>query len=101
MPRPRKNRVSEYASLLGEELRRQLTKEIALAVRETERPWRQAVEGLRQEVVRLRRELAELGRRRNGRKQALGRWVPGGPGRPPKDAAQRVAAFTARRGRRR
>ncbi|MEE2902523.1 MAG: hypothetical protein VYC39_09340 [Myxococcota bacterium] len=27
-------------------------------------------------------------------RRPLGRWVPGGPGRPPKDAAERIAAFT-------
>jgi hypothetical protein len=46
---------------------------------------------------------AKNGRRRRGRK-ARGKWRPGGPGRPPKVVAERMAAkpkMTRRRRRRR
>ncbi len=58
-----------------------------------------AVTGAAQGLVRD--ELAQLSRQLErakppGRRRKIGRWVPGGPGRPPKDAIARAEAFTAR-----
>ena len=100
MARPRKNRVGEYAGLLGEELQAQLSQEIRRALRDADRPWLEAIAALRAEVARLRRRVAELSRRPILAKRSVGRWVPGGPGRPPKDAPQRIAAYQARRRKR-
>lgn len=101
MPRPRKNRVGEYAGLLGEELQIQLGVEIRRAMREADRPWLEAIASLRAEVAMLRRRMAELARRPIVARRAVGRWVPGGPGRPPKDATKRIASFEGRRTKKR
>jgi hypothetical protein len=100
MPRPRKNRVGEYAGLLGEELQVQLAAEVRRAVRDADRPWLEAIAALRAEIAQLRRRVAELSRRPVLAKRTVGRWVPGGPGRPPKDAPARIAAFQTRRRKR-
>jgi hypothetical protein len=101
MPRPRKNRLGEYAGLLGEELQLQLGAEIRRALREADRPWLEAIASLRAEVATLRRRVTELSRRPIIARRSVGRWVPGGPGRPPKDAPDRIAAYQGRRGRKR
>lgn len=96
MARPRKNRSSEYASLLVQELVDQLTKQVAVAVAEALDAQRRQVAELRSEVRALLRRLEPPKKLPPARRKKLGRWVPGGPGRPPKDAAERIAAFSER-----
>jgi hypothetical protein len=93
MARPRKNRIGEYARLLGQELERLLGRAVSDTVAETQRGYQLEVAALRAEIRQLGRRLDSIARRPVKRRAALGRWVPGGPGRPPKDAADRVAAF--------
>jgi hypothetical protein len=95
MARPKKNRSAEYAAALIEELRTLLAQDMARLLRELERTQIR-------ELARLHSELRALSRRLDHAAQRtprvkVGRWVPGGPGRPPKDAAARIAAFTERR----
>jgi hypothetical protein len=101
MARPRKNRVGELAARLIEEVSFRMGHDVARAVLEAQREYRIEVTALRQEVRELRRQLELLGRSAGPRSKGrvrLGRWVPGGPGRPPKDAVERVAAFAEARG---
>jgi hypothetical protein len=55
---------------------------------------------MRVEIARLRRRVADLSKRPIVTRQAVGRWVPGGPGRPPKDARARINSFERRKKRR-
>jgi hypothetical protein len=96
MARPRKNRIGEYAGLLGDELELHLARAVTQAVAEGQRAYEAEIAILRGEIRELGRRLDALSHRPAQRRAALGRWVPGGPGRPPKDAADRVAAFAAR-----
>lgn len=95
MGRPRKNRVGEYARLLGEELGLQLQQEIIRSVAASQRAYLDELAELRSDLRKLGRRLDAL-MRRSRSPRGVGRWVPGGPGRPPKDAADRIAAFEAR-----
>lgn len=98
MGRPRKNRINEYAELLGQEISQQLGTEMARAIAESQRLVRAEIERLRGEIRALEQRVDGLSQGRRTRSARLGRWVPGGPGRPPKDAAERVAAFASRQG---
>lgn len=97
MGRPRKNRVSEYSALLADELLHQVTLAVARALADQQRLYLMEIAKLRAEVHALSRELSQaLRKQRPTPRVRLGRWVPGGPGRPPKDATDRIAAFEAR-----
>lgn len=97
MARPKKNRTSEYAALLAEELAASLGRELRRSIAAAQDAQRREIAALRSEVRRAMRRLEALRDRRPKPRAKLGRWVPGGPGRPPKDAAERVAAFAKRR----
>ncbi|MBK6688249.1 MAG: hypothetical protein IPG45_27485 [Deltaproteobacteria bacterium] len=97
MGRPRKNRVSEYSTLLADELLHQVSQAVTRALAEQQRLYLLEVAKLRSEVRALSRQLEQaLRKQRPSTRTRLGRWVPGGPGRPPKDANDRIAAFEAR-----
>lgn len=96
MARPRKNRIGDYARLLGEEIGIQLNREIAKSLAQTRHVFLDELEELRTELRKLSRRLDALTRRNRGARPSLGKWVPGGPGRPPKDALDRIAAFESR-----
>lgn len=98
MGRPRKNKVGEYASMLADEITFHMGRELLASIQASQSAYRDELASLRSEVVALQRQVDALSRRaRTGKpKDKIGRWVPGGPGRPPKDAAERVAAFAAR-----
>lgn len=100
MARPRKNRVGEYAALLAEELGHQLERRIAVRLAEEHAALSVELQALREQLQATTRRLEALElrlkpKRRNRPK--VGRWVPGGPGRPPKDAEERIAAFSQRK----
>ncbi|MCC7380418.1 MAG: hypothetical protein IT384_01205 [Deltaproteobacteria bacterium] len=97
MARPKKNRTSEYAALLAEALAVSLSSELRRAIAAAQDAQRREIAALRSEVRRAMRRLEAMRERRPKPRTKLGRWVPGGPGRPPKDAAERVAAFAKRR----
>ena len=101
MGRPRKNRVGEYAGLLAEELAFHLSKELNLQIVDSQAEYRKEIEGLRGEIKELQRQIESLQSRSKAHKNKpkLGKWVPGGPGRPPKNAEERVAAFSQRSAR--
>lgn len=96
MARPRKNRTGDYARLLADELSHQLHEEVARALAASQRSHQDELAALRAEIRRLTRRVEALATRDRAPRARLGRWVPGGPGRPPKDAAARIAAFEAR-----
>src|SRR5262249_2677605 len=96
MGRPRKNRLGEYAQLLGEELRLQLGLEISRSIAAAQETHANELASLRAELRKLAREIDAMARRARSSRRTLGRWVPGGPGRPPKDAHDRIAAFESR-----
>ncbi len=100
MARPRKNRVGEYAALLAEELGHQLEKRVALRLASENAALHAELQTLREEVQSLTRQLEALDARLKPKRRSrpkVGRWVPGGPGRPPKDAEERIAAFSQRK----
>ena len=99
MGRPRKNRVGEYAAALGEELSYHLQREVARAVEESQKVYLEEIASLRQEIRGLSQRVEALSKKSKGSRSRVGRWVPGGPGRPPKDAEDRIAAFEARTSR--
>ena len=98
MGRPRKDRTQEYAGLLAEEITFHIGKALTKTVEDNLQSYRQEIVALSAEVTALRKQVDDLSRRvrPTKAKPRLGRWVPGGPGRPPKDAAARIAAFAAR-----
>jgi hypothetical protein len=96
MARPRKNRTGEYARLLGEEISLQLQRVVRSALADAEKSYKADLAELQGELKRLGRRVESLARRVRTHRPSLGRWVPGGPGRPPKDAAARIAAFETR-----
>jgi hypothetical protein len=98
MGRPRKNRVGEYAGLLAEELAFHLSKELNIQIGENKEEYLREIELLRGEIKELQKHVFGLEQRlkSNKARPKLGKWVPGGPGRPPKDAKARVAAFSSR-----
>jgi len=98
MGRPRKNRVGEYAAALAEEFSHHLARDLAKTVEASQEEQRREFLALREEVAKLEAQVRALEKRvRQGRaRPKVGKWVPGGPGRPPKDAAERIAAFKAR-----
>lgn len=97
MGRPRKNRVGEYAELLVDELAHQLKQELQKTIAENRKAYRDEISTLRSEVRKLAKQVETLTKKTSrGGKQRVGKWVPGGPGRPPKDAAERIAAFENR-----
>lgn len=100
MARPRKNRVGEYASLLAEELGHQLEKRVALRLASEHAAMHVELEALRVQLEALTRQIQALELRLKPKRRSrpkVGRWVPGGPGRPPKDAEERIAAFSQRK----
>jgi hypothetical protein len=96
MGRPRKNRVGEYAQLLTEELQRQLEEALSQAIAESHAAYAREVQSLRQEVRALTKQVELLADRAKAPRPKVGKWVPGGPGRPPNDAQDRIAAFESR-----
>ena len=98
MGRPRKNRVGEYAGLLAEELAFHLSKELNIQIAENKEEYLHEIGRLRGEIKELQKHVGSLEQRlkNNKARPKLGKWVPGGPGRPPKDAQARVAAFSNR-----
>ncbi|MEQ8280448.1 MAG: hypothetical protein RMA76_14030 [Deltaproteobacteria bacterium] len=99
MGRPRKNRVGEYAAALGEELSYHMQLEVTKAVEASQKVYLEEIAALRQEIRALSQRVESLGKKAKGSRSRVGRWVPGGPGRPPKDAEDRIAAFEARSSR--
>lgn len=100
MARPRKNRVGEYASLLAEELGHQLEKRVALRLAETHAGLSAELLALKEELEAMTQRLEAMEARLKPKRRSrpkVGRWVPGGPGRPPKDAEERIAAFSQRK----
>jgi hypothetical protein len=98
MGRPRKNRVAEYAGLLAEELEIHFKQEILKTIGETQKVYQDQLEELREEIRKLSRKLDTVSKKSTRSSKArVGKWVPGGPGRPPKDAAERIAAFASRK----
>lgn len=87
-------RFGEYALLAADELRRWMAAELERTTRVALSAQRAELDALRLEIQALRRQLDRAQRPRRVRK--IGRWVPGGPGRPPKDAVARAEAFAAR-----
>lgn len=96
MGRPRKDRISEHAGHFAEELRRLLGSDFSAAVQELRATHQKELAALRKTVASLERRVDALMERDRRSRSKLGRWVPGGPGRPPKDAAARIAAFKAK-----
>ena len=96
MGRPRKNRIGEYATALSDELSYHLQRELRAAVEEAQVGYREEIAVLRQEIRSLTQRVETLSKKSTGGRARVGRWVPGGPGRPPKDAEDRIAAFEAR-----
>jgi hypothetical protein len=97
MGRPRKNRIGEYAGLLAEELEVHFKQEILKTIGESQRLYQEQIDELREEIEKLSRKLETATKKTRAASRArVGKWVPGGPGRPPKDAAERIAAFASR-----
>ena len=96
MGRPRKNRIGEYAELLAEELQIQLKQEILKTIGESQRAYQDQIQELREEIRKLSKKIDATGKKPRATRTRVGKWVPGGPGRPPKDAAERIAAFASR-----
>ena len=96
MGRPRKNRIGEYAELLAEELQIQLRQEILKTIAESQRAYEAQIDELREEIRKLAKKLDTASKKPRSSRARVGKWVPGGPGRPPKDAAERIAAFASR-----
>lgn len=96
MGRPRKDRIGEHAGQLASELRRLLGADVLQAVAELRTAQQRELTTLRRAVTALERRVDELVERDRSRRSKVGRWVPGGPGRPPKDAQARIAAFNQR-----
>jgi hypothetical protein len=90
--------VGELASRLVEEIAFHVGRDLARSVSASQDTYREEVATLRAEVRDLRKKIDTISRTRRvkGGRSKLGRWVPGGPGRPPKDAAERIAAFSAK-----
>jgi hypothetical protein len=93
--RPRKNRVGEYAGLLGEAVSGQISQEMGQALAKLERTFQVEMAKIHAEVRLVNRRMEAL-ERRNAARPRVGKWVPGGPGRPPKDADSRIQAFRTR-----
>lgn len=96
MARPRKNRLGDYAQLLGEEFQRILAEQLSQVAEEQHAEYRKELEVLRREVRHLSQQIEILSKRAKAPKPKVGKWVPGGPGRPPKDAPDRIAAYETR-----
>lgn len=96
MGRPRKNRLGEYAQSLAEELQRLLAEDLERLLAEQHEAYQREIHGLRKEVQALAKQVETLQKRAKAPKPKVGKWVPGGPGRPPKDASDRIAAFESR-----
>ena len=98
MARPRKNRIAEYAGQLAGEVAFHLGGDLERTLAAALGEYRRELDSLRAEIGLLRRQIEVLARWNPGsrRRVKVGRWVPGGPGRPPKDAEARIAAIAAR-----
>ncbi|MBI4818016.1 MAG: hypothetical protein HY791_17270 [Deltaproteobacteria bacterium] len=97
MPRPRKNRIGEYAALLAEELAFQLAQHLRREIVQIEADHKKGLEALEGEVRSLGQVIRRTEQQRARRSRTrVGRWVPGGPGRPPKNAEERVQAYVER-----
>ena len=98
MGRPRKNRTGEYAGLLAEEIAHQITKAVNDRIDLFAAAHEREVAELRGQIASLENKVETLtkGLRSEAKRSNIGRWVPGGPGRPPKDAEARVEAFQSR-----
>jgi hypothetical protein len=80
---------------LADELIAQIEQQIQRSMTDAQEVYRRELVSLVREVRRLAKQVDALSRRRS--RARVGKWVPGGPGRPPKDAAERIAAFERRR----
>jgi hypothetical protein len=96
MGRPRKDRIGQHAGEFASELRRLLSADLTQAVEEVLSKHERELASLRRAVAALERRVDSLAERHRASRGKVGRWVPGGPGRPPKDAAARIAAFHLR-----
>lgn len=99
MGRPRKDRIREHAGSFAEELRRLLATDLAAALEAQHAEHRRELAELRRSMAALERRVETLLERQRAGRPKVGRWVPGGPGRPPKDAAARIEAFRRRAAR--
>lgn len=96
MGRPRKDRIGQHAGEFASELRRLLSADLTQAVEDVLSKHERELASLRRAVAALERRVDSLAERHRASRGKVGRWVPGGPGRPPKDAAARIAAFHLR-----
>lgn len=96
MGRPRKDRIGQHAGEFASELRRLLSADLTQAVEEVLSRHERELATLRRSLAALERRVENLAERQRNTRGKVGRWVPGGPGRPPKDAAARIAAFHQR-----
>ena len=97
MGRPRKNKTNQFAVALAEEIELQNESRINFRLRQERGFFMEKIFGLTEYVEKLESRIQKLESVIQRQQQRpLGRWVPGGPGRPPKDAAERIAAFTKR-----
>lgn len=96
MARPRKNRLGEHAQAFAGELERLLSEEMQRVIEQQHAEYMKEITSLRREIQRLGKQVEVLSERAKQPKPKVGKWVPGGPGRPPKDATDRIAAFEAR-----
>ena len=97
MGRPRKNKTNQFALALAEEIELQNESRINLRIRDERLFFMEKIFGLTEYVKKLESRIDKLESIiQKQQRTPLGRWVPGGPGRPPKDAAERIAAFTKR-----
>ncbi len=94
MGRPRKNRVGEYAALLSEELLFQVRSIVSSEVESSLSSALDKIDSLEAKIEQLERQIKT--QKKSKSRERVGRWVPGGPGRPPKDADARVSAFSQR-----
>ena len=98
MGRPRKNKTNQFAIALAEEIEHQNDVRINFRIREERLFFMEKIFGLTEYIEKLESRVSKLEEQiKKQQKVPLGRWVPGGPGRPPKDAAERIAAFTKKK----
>ena len=94
MGRPRKNKTNQFAVALAEEIELQNESRINFRIRQERLFFMEKIFSLSEYVEKLESRIEKLESLIQKQQRApLGRWVPGGPGRPPKDAAERIAAF--------
>lgn len=94
MGRPRKNKTNQFAIALAEEIEHQNDVRINFRIKQERLFFMEKIFGLTEYIEKLEDRISKLESQLDKRQRVpIGRWVPGGPGRPPKDAAERIAAF--------